>query len=52
MKLWSTVRDALPGVAGLLVDVQLEVLVVVHEAPPDLVDGQMEGVLRVVLATV
>ena len=34
-----------PWVARLLVDVQLEILVVVHETPPDLVDGQMEGVL-------
>ena len=34
-----------PWVARLLVDVQLEILVVVHETPPDLVDGQMERVL-------
>ena len=32
--------------AGLLVDVQLEILVVVHETPTDLVDGQMERVLK------
>ena len=31
--------------ARLLVDIQLEVLVVVHEAPADLVDGEVEGVL-------
>ena len=31
----------------LLVDVQLEVLVVVEEAAPDLVDGEVEGVLLV-----
>ena len=36
-----------PGVAGLLVDVQLEVLVVVHEAPPGLVDGEVARVLLV-----
>ena len=32
--------------AGLLVDVQLEILVVVHETPTDLVDGQMEWILK------
>ena len=32
--------------AGLLVDVKLEVLVVVHEAAPGLVDGQMQRVLE------
>ena len=31
--------------ARLLVDVKLEVLVVVHEAAADLVDGEVEGVL-------
>ena len=31
----------------LLVDVHLEVLVVVEEAPPDLVDGEVEGVLLI-----
>merc|ERR1711962_1356120 len=36
-----------PGVARLLVDVQLEVLVVVEEAAPDLVGGEVEGVLLV-----
>jgi len=35
------------GVTGLLVDVQLEVLVVVHEAPPGLVDGEVARVLLV-----
>ena len=35
-----------PGVARLLVDVQLEILVVVHETPTDLVDGQMEWILK------
>lgn len=30
--------------AGLLVDVQLEVLVVVEKAAPLLVDGQVEGI--------
>ena len=32
--------------ARLLVDVQLEVLVIVHEAPPDLVDSEVKGVLE------
>ena len=32
--------------AGLLVDVQLEILVVVHETPTDLVDSQMERILN------
>ena len=32
--------------AGLLVDVQLEILVVVHETPTDLVDGQMKWILK------
>ena len=32
--------------ARLLVDVQLEILVVVHETPTDLVDGQMEWILK------
>ena len=36
----------LPWMAGLLVDIQLEILVVVHEAPADLVDRQVERVLR------
>merc|ERR550525_1717810 len=40
-------QPAAPWVARLLVDVQLEILVVVHETPPDLVDGQMEGVLLI-----
>ena len=35
-----------PWVARLLVDVQLEILVVVHETPTDLVDGQMEWILK------
>ena len=32
-------------VGGLLVDVQLKVLVLVHEAPPRLEDGKVVGVL-------
>ena len=32
-------------VAGLLVDVELKVLVLVHEAPPRLQDGKVAGVL-------
>ena len=36
-----------PGMAGLLVDVQLEVLVVIHEASSGLVDGEVAGVLLV-----
>ena len=35
-----------PWVARLLVDVQLEILVVVHETPTDLVDGQMKWILK------
>ena len=35
-----------PWVARLLVDVQLEILVVVHETPTDLVDSQMEWILK------
>ena len=30
----------------LLVDIQLEILVVVHETPTDLVDGQMKWILK------
>ena len=36
----------IPWMARLLVDIQLEILVVVHEAPADLVDRQVERVLR------
>merc|ERR1719410_357729 len=40
-------QSAAPWMARLLVDVQLEILVVVHEAPADLVYRQVERVLLI-----